>query len=36
VIIQVALERARQQAYIEDINGRRTALVAFGGGKWTN
>ncbi|KAJ7290970.1 hypothetical protein C8J57DRAFT_1457988 [Mycena rebaudengoi] len=30
--MQVALERARQQAYIEDINRRRRALVAFGGG----
>ncbi|KAJ7290990.1 hypothetical protein C8J57DRAFT_1586296 [Mycena rebaudengoi] len=29
--MQVALERARQQAYIEDINRRRRALVAFGG-----
>ncbi|KAJ7290960.1 hypothetical protein C8J57DRAFT_1457983 [Mycena rebaudengoi] len=28
---QVALERARKQAYIEDINRRRRALVAFGG-----
>ncbi|KAJ7291013.1 hypothetical protein C8J57DRAFT_1586336 [Mycena rebaudengoi] len=31
--MQVALERARQQAYIEDINRRRRALVAFGGNK---
>ncbi|KAJ7290940.1 hypothetical protein C8J57DRAFT_1211475 [Mycena rebaudengoi] len=29
--MQVALERARQQAYIEDINQRRRTLVAFGG-----
>ncbi|KAJ7290957.1 hypothetical protein C8J57DRAFT_1457981 [Mycena rebaudengoi] len=29
--MQVALEHARQQAYIEDINRRRRALVAFGG-----
>ncbi|KAJ7290984.1 hypothetical protein C8J57DRAFT_1586265 [Mycena rebaudengoi] len=29
--MQVALERARQQAYIKDINRRRRALVAFGG-----
>ncbi|KAJ7194893.1 hypothetical protein C8J57DRAFT_1586152 [Mycena rebaudengoi] len=29
--MQVALERARQQVYIEDINHRRRALVAFGG-----
>ncbi|KAJ7291014.1 hypothetical protein C8J57DRAFT_1211546 [Mycena rebaudengoi] len=29
--MQVAVERARQQAYIEDINRRRRALVAFGG-----
>ncbi|KAJ7290950.1 hypothetical protein C8J57DRAFT_1704687 [Mycena rebaudengoi] len=29
--MQVALERARQQAYIEDINQRRRALAVFGG-----